>query len=146
MECPYLDRERGEVLMTYFQLSSHPPSPIKHQNLVTKMCYWIISYVCVSRFHFLIDSRLFTPNSGHYSSKSSCSSSNGLVFTPNSSSVYVPMSTSLYGQCVGWGILLMRSVFHETSGRCEFKWVRVCKCARNYLGAINLLCQSKYQT
>ena len=63
------------------------------------MRYCIIIYFCVPCFCFHSKSLLFTPNPGHYTPKSLCSSPNGLLFTSKSSSGNVPMSAVPYIHC-----------------------------------------------
>ena len=69
-----------------------------------KMRYCIISYVCFPRFCFPSKTPLlFTPNPGHYTPKSLCSSPNGLLITPNLLSGFVPVSAVSSGLRQGGG-------------------------------------------
>ena len=56
--------------------------------------------MCVARvFIFLSGSLLFTPNPGDYKPMSTCSFPNGLHFTRNLLSEFVPMGAVLYDRC-----------------------------------------------
>ena len=48
--------------------------------------------LCFSRFRFPYESLIFTPNTGHYMPISTYSSPNGLLYTPNLLSGFVPVS------------------------------------------------------
>ena len=39
---------------------------------------------------------------------------------------------------LSWGVLLAPSALHKARGRVVLKWVRLCRCARNYLCARNV--------
>ena len=70
--------------------------------LNTKTRYWIISYLSCLRFHFPYKSLVFTPNPGHDTPRSPFSSPNVLIFTPESFSGYIPVSSVSsiqYGGC-----------------------------------------------
>ena len=60
-------------------------------------------------------------------------SSNGLLFTPNSSYGYVPVSTILSFCCEGWRVMCAQSTLRETVGRGGFEWVRLRMCAGTML-------------
>ena len=76
---------------------------IENVHLDTKMRYWVISYVCVPCFCFRSKSLVFTPNTGHYTPKSPCSSPNGLFFIPKSSYGCVPMIAFQPDHHGAWG-------------------------------------------
>ena len=69
--------------------------------------------MCVPRFCFQYKSLIFMPNLVHYTPKSLCYSTNGLIFTLKSLSWYVPMSAIPSVSCGGGGCC----VLHKTSGR-----------------------------
>ena len=58
-------------------------------------------------FRFLYESLIFMPNIGHYMPKSPCSSPNGLLFTPNSLSGLIRVSTVPSGRHGGGGLCCM---------------------------------------
>ena len=82
-----------------------------------KMRYLLIGYVCCPCFYFPSESLLFTPNPCHYTPKFPCSSPNGLLFTLDSLSGYIPMIAVPYVRHGGWGVLLLWSVLREA--RCS---------------------------
>ena len=94
-------------------------------------------------FLFPLKYLLLMPNTGHYTPKSPCLSSNGLLFTWNSLSGYVPMRAVPSIHCE---VFFCTKLLREASGRGVFKWVRLRWCAQKYLSARNLLCQSQSQT
>ena len=61
--------------------------------------------MCVARVFFQYEYLIFTPNPVHYIPKSLCSSPNGLLFTPNSLSGLIRVSTVLSGRHGGGGEL-----------------------------------------
>ena len=76
---------------------------LQYKNLLLdyKLC------VCPTLF-FRSKLLMFTPNLGHYTSKSRCSSLNDLFFTLESSSGYVPVSSIPSVYRGGWGWVCMR--------------------------------------
>ena len=100
------------------------------------MSYCNKSYVCVPRFRFRSKSLLFTPNPGHYTPKSTCSSPNGLLFTQKFSSCYLPVSVVLSICPGGWEFLHVQIMLLKTSGRGGFECVRLRRCEQNYFSAI----------
>ena len=92
---------------------------------VIKARYWMIRYMCVPRFHFLSKSMIFMLDTGNYTPKSPCSSANGLHFTMESSSRYVPVRAVPSVSHEGYGVLHMWCTLYKTSGRGVLDWVKL---------------------
>ena len=111
---------------------------------ITKMRYWIISYLCCSRFRFPSKSLLLRQIQviAHQIPLVHLQLAWSLIWSPSwGTYTLVPFHLSMLGV-----VFCAWSILQNNYGRYEFKWVSLCRCAQNYYGERRLLRQSQSQT